>query len=109
LAKGDVWLVDLTETVGHEQYGTRPAIVLAEITQHLIVIVVPITRNMKTSEAPFTAVIQPNRGNGLSVPSVALGLQIRAVDKKRLLKRLGILNPGDLSTVDAMLKSMLQI
>jgi mRNA interferase MazF len=109
LAKGDVWLVDLPETVGHEQYGTRPAVVLAEITRHLIVIIVPISKNMKTAEAPYTAVIDPSRENGLSVPSVALGLQIRAVDKKRLLNKLGVLDSADLSRIDAELKSMLKL
>lgn len=109
MAKGDVWLVDLAETIGREQYGTRPAVVLAEITRHLLVIVVPITKNMKMAQAPYTTVIQPNSGNGLSVPSVALVLQIRTLDKSHLLKKLGTLGATDLSAIDAQLRSMLQI
>jgi mRNA-degrading endonuclease toxin of MazEF toxin-antitoxin module len=76
LTKGDIWLVDIPETVGHEQYGSRPAIVLAEITHYLIMIIVPITKNVGMASAPFTITIQPSTGNGLTVPSLALGLQI---------------------------------
>lgn len=109
LTKGDIWLVNLPETVGNEQYGTRPAIILAEIIRYLLAVIVPITKNMKTADAPFTTVIHPNSRNGLSVPSVALGLQIRAVDKSRLLRKLGVLDSADLSAIDAELKAMLQV
>lgn len=109
MAKGDVWLVDIPETIGHEQYGTRPAVILAEINQYLIAVLVPITKNMSIASAPFTVTIQPSRGNGLAVPSVALGMQIRAVDKKRLLKQLGVLDSPDLDKLNDQLKKMLQL
>lgn len=109
MAKGDIWLVDIPETVGHEQYGTRPAIVLAEITHYLIAIIVPVTKNMNMASAPFTTVIHPSNSNGLTVPSVALGLQIRAVDKKRLIRKLGVLGSEDLARLDAQLRQMLQL
>jgi mRNA interferase MazF len=109
LSKGDIWLVDITETVGHEQYGTRPAVILAEITHYLIAILIPLRKNLKTATAPFTTVIQPTKSNGLSVPSVALGIQIRAVDRKRLLRKLGALDSTDLANIDAQLRQMLQL
>ena len=109
MTKGDVWLVDIPETVGHEQYGTRPAVVLAEITHYLIVVIVPITKNMDIASVPFTTTIQPSTSNGLTVPSVALGLQIRAVNKKRLIRKLGVLDSADLAKLDAQLKKMLQL
>lgn len=109
MAKGDVWLVEIPETVEHEQYGTRPAVVLAEITHYLIVVLVPITKNIDMASAPFTTTIQPSRTNGLTVPSVALGLQIRAVDRKRLVRKLGVLDSADLARLDAQLKQMLQL
>ena len=109
MTKGDVWLVNIPETVGHEQYGTRPAVILAEITVYLIAVIVPFTKNMKSSSAPFTVSIQPSRTNGLDVPSVALGMQIRAVDKTRLVKRLGVLDSADLDKLDVELKKMLQL
>ncbi len=109
MTKGDVWLVDIAETVGHEQYGTRPAVILAEITQYLIVILVPLTKNTKIASAPFTTIIQPSKSNGITVPSVALGLQIRAVDRKRLIRQLGVLDSPDLASLNAQLKQMLQL
>jgi mRNA interferase MazF len=109
LTKGDIWLVDIPETVGHEQYGTRPAVVLAEITHYLIAVIVPITKNMNIASAPFTITIQPSRSNGLTVPSVALVLQIRAVDRKRLVRKLGALDSEDLTRLNSQLKQMLQL
>jgi mRNA-degrading endonuclease toxin of MazEF toxin-antitoxin module len=110
LAKGDVWQVDITETVGVEQYGTRPAIILAELTLHRIAIIVPVTKNMHMMSVPFTTVVQPDKSNGLVVPSVALVPQIRAVDMgRRLLKKLGVLSPIDLATIEAQVRSMLQL
>jgi len=107
--KGEVWLVDIAETVGHEQYGTRPAIILAEITHYLIVILVPVTKNMNMGSAPFTVMIEPTSSNGLTVPSVALALQIRAVDRRRLVRRVGVLDQADLDRLNAQLKAMLQL
>ena len=109
MTKGDVWLVEMPETVGHEQYGTRPAVILAEINYYLIVVLVPITKNMNTASAPFTITIQPSRSNGLMVPSVALSMQIRAVDRKRLIRQLGVLDSADLDKLNVQLKQMLQL
>jgi mRNA-degrading endonuclease toxin of MazEF toxin-antitoxin module len=41
-----------------------------------------------------------NRQTGLAVTSVALFNQIRAVDRRRLIKRLGAIDPRTLEMVD---------
>jgi len=38
-----------------------------------------------------------------------LGLQIRAVDKQRLIKQLGVLDSADLEKIDAQLRQMLKL
>jgi mRNA interferase MazF len=54
-------------------------------------------------------VIQPSSSNGLSVPSVALGPQIRAVDRRRLIRQIGVLDHADLVAIDVQLRQMLQL
>lgn len=90
MRKGEVWLIELFETVGHEQEGTRPAVILAD-TPTDVCIVIPLTSNIKALKFPYTFEIEPSYSNGLSNNSIALIFQIRAIDKSRLLKRLGIL------------------
>jgi mRNA interferase MazF len=43
--------------------------------------------------------IQPPEG-GLSLPSVVLLNQIRSIDKRRLVRRLGVLTPATMARVD---------
>ena len=53
--------------------------------------------------------IKPTKGNGLTALSIALIFQIRAIDKKRLTKKIGELDNQNLKEVDAILKMLLKI
>jgi len=72
-------------------------------------VIVPFTTNLKAATASFSTVVQPNSRNGLVSQSVALIGQIRATDKKRLIRPLGLLDPTDLTAIDTQLKAMLQL
>lgn len=108
MRKGEIWIVDIPGLGGHEQQGTRPAIIIADIVP-LLAIVIPCTSNLHALRFPSTASIDPSSKNGFSVSSVALVLQIRAIDKKRLKKRIGILEKRVMQDIDMMLKKMLQL
>jgi len=45
----------------------------------------------------------------LSSKSVALVFQIRAIDKKRMKKKIGITDAATIKRIDKMLKTILQI
>ena len=51
--------------------------------------VAPLTSTIRTPLSPASALITADTQTGLSVPSVAVLTQIRTVDRKRLIKRLG--------------------
>ncbi len=85
MKKGEIWIVDIPQLGGHEQEGLRPAIVLAD-TPTSVAIVIPCTSNSHALRFPYTLLIEPSAMNGLSTPSVALILHIRAIDKKTLKK-----------------------
>ena len=44
MKKGEIWLVELPSTDGHEQFGKRPVIILAD-TKTNISIIIPFTSN----------------------------------------------------------------
>ena len=108
MIKGEVWLVEFPFADGHEQIGTRPVIIIAD-TKVNICIVVPLTSNLQALRFPYTIEINPSRKNGLREISVALTFQVRAIDKKRLIKKLGKIEMNVLKEIDLMLKNLLDI
>lgn len=101
--RGEVWQVQLPFVGGREQAGERPAIIIQDDTFIRVlplVLVVPITGEIAASRFAGTLVIQPDVQNGLTMPSVALVFQTRGLDKRRFLRRLGIL---DSQTFDQIL------
>ena len=85
---GDVWIVHIPELSTHEQSGIRPAVVIARMTK-TIVTVIPCTSNMTALRFPYTHLIEQTKGNGLTVPSVALVFHMRALDVGYLKKKVG--------------------
>ncbi len=108
MEKGEIWIVNLPPTdFGREQAGGRPGIFLADA--EIIGIVVPLTSNLLTLRFPFTLSIKPSSLNGLQEESVALIFQIRALDKRRFLKRIGKLESNALKSIDETIIKMLQL
>ena len=100
--RGEIWLVNLDPTVGSEIQKTRPCVVIspAELHDHLrTVIVAPMTS--KGVAAPFRVPVTHAGTKGLIVLD-----QIRAVDKQRLVKKLGSLSAKTLGATLATLQQM---
>ena len=99
MKRGDIILVELPQanTSGHEQEGSRPALVVhddATSNQLSVIMIVPI-------------LVQPSVQNGLSMASVLLVFQLRAIDKRRIKRQLGTLEISILEQVDAEMKKLL--
>ncbi len=105
--KGEIWLVELPFTNGHEQTGMRPAVVLAKSLN--MVITIPLTSNPISVRFPHTVEIGPSQTNGLNARSIALLFQIRAIDQKRLKHSIGELESKMIKQVDAHLRRMLNL
>jgi len=83
--RGDVWLVNLDPVIGREIAKTRPGVVISpdELNTHLgTVLVAPLTSTIKPW--PFRVHVNFARRKG----SIALD-QLRAIDRARLVRRLG--------------------
>lgn len=105
MKKGEVWIIEIPGADGREQRGLRPAIFIAD-THTSVGIVVPCTANPQALRFPFTMRLEPSRGNGLDVLSVALVFQIRAIDKKRLLKKVGKLEKTAIKELDIIMRKL---
>jgi mRNA interferase MazF len=83
--RGEVWLAALDPTVGSEIQKTRPCLIVspAEIHDHLrTVIVAPMTSGSRPAGFRVPVTFQ-------GVTGLILLEQSRALDKQRLVKRLG--------------------
>lgn len=107
--RGEVWIVSLDPTVGHELQKTRPAIIVTSDIYNRynwVVLVVPLTS--RESAVYDQVLIEPPEG-GLKKTSVTLPDQLRAVDCRRLVKRLGRLSPETLQKLDRSLRIVLDL
>ena len=87
----DVLVVNFSPTVGSEQKGLRPCIVLETngFAGHgSVTVVCPLTTQLKKVFS-FEAVIKPSKQNGLSQECKLLTRQLRVIDKRRVTKKLG--------------------
>ena len=110
MKRGEIWRVRLPAASGHAQAGDRPALVIqsdAAIASLPTVLVVPFTSTPGVSRFTGTIRILPNATNGLSLPSYALVFQTRAVDKRDLVQRLGVVDAPTLDNVFSMLDTLL--
>ena len=103
LDRGTLILVDLEPTLGHEQQGTRPCVVVSDAAVNSsqrfpLIAVVPVTGT------PATGALYPSLApgaSGLTKPSTALVDQLRSIDKQRIRKRYGQLSPQELEAIDS--------
>ena len=101
--RGEIYLVSSDPTVGHEIQKTRPALIIQnDIGNRYSPLTIVAAVNSKISPLPFPveAVIEPSRTNGLDVRSAIRLDQIRTVDRQRLIKRLGVVDPGTMAKVN---------
>lgn len=109
-SRGEVWLVDLNPTRGHEQAGTRPALVVsADEFNHGpagLVIVVPMTTRKRG--IPLHVSVDPPEG-GLDRRSFIKCEDVRSVSEQWLVRRFGVVSTETLSLVADRLRIVLDI
>jgi len=110
MARGDLLLVSLPTSDGREQSGTRPALAIqTEVAGEPMLIVAPITSNLNALRFSFTIKIEPSEENGLMQDSVVMIFQMRAIDKKRILKKFGNLSSDDMQKVETEIRRLLSL
>ena len=104
-----MYLVNFDPTIGAEIKKTGPALVLQNDIANRwspITIVAAITSRFEEPVYPTEVILRAPEG-GLEVDGVVLLNQIRSIDKRRLVRRLGALKPERMRQVEqAMLISL---
>src|SRR5436305_8763852 len=100
--RGEIFLTALDPASGHEVKKTRPTLVIQnDVTNRygMTTIVAAITSKVSIPPYPNEVVVQP-RTTGLAVTSTVRLDQIRTVDRRRLLKKLGRADEDIMRRVD---------
>ncbi|NJM78157.1 MAG: type II toxin-antitoxin system PemK/MazF family toxin [Acaryochloridaceae cyanobacterium RU_4_10] len=106
LKRGDIYLVNFDPTFGSEIRKTRPALILQNDIANIhspITIVAAISTQFDETLYPTEVLAEAPEG-GLSANSVVLLNQIRSIDKQRLIKRLGTVNPETMQHINQALQ-----
>ena len=101
--RGEIYLTTLDPTVGREIRKTRPALIIQnDVSNRLtdMTIVAPITSIVRFPLNPVHVLVSADGRTGLAAVSVVLLSQVRAIDRIRLVKRLGVVDGETLERVD---------
>src|SRR5262245_244796 len=106
--RGEVWLADLDPTLGHEQGGRRPVLVVSvdPFNRGLagLVVVLPITSRIRP--LPLHVPVNPPEG-GLRIPSAILCDAVRSIDQGRLIDCWGTVDAATMVVVEDRLRRLL--
>ena len=109
--RGTIVLVELDPTIGHEQRGVRPCIIVSDPAVNAeqrfpLVAVVPVTGTIGIGA--LYPVLAPG-GSGLVKQSCALIDHIRAIDKRRVRRVFGRVSASELAAIDQGLELFLSL
>jgi len=105
----DVWMVDFGPTIGHEQAGRRPGLIVSndDVNHGPARLVIAIPISTKCKGIPSHVPVFPPEG--VSEPSFIRCEDIRSISTERLLHRMGAIDPGTMDAVRETLKILLNI
>ena len=103
IAQYEVWLISLDPTVGHEIRKTRPCVVISpdEMNRNIqTVIIAPMTT--QSHDYPTRVGLSFMKKKAWVVLD-----QLRTVDRRRLIKKLGKVNETSIARIKSVLREML--
>jgi len=110
IKRGEIWLANLNPTIGREQTGMRPVLIVSSdyFNQGFaeLVYAIPITSKNKKIRSHIE--VLPPEG-GLSMPSYIMCEAMRSISKQRLVKLLGKIERETLKSVENTLKILLEL
>jgi mRNA interferase MazF len=102
--RGDVWLATLDPTIGSEIHKTRPCLIVSpsEMNERLhTILAARMTTGSRPAPSPIPVVFQGRSG-------LILLDQLRALDKARLIRRLGAVDADTLAAALATLREIFE-
>jgi mRNA interferase MazF len=106
--RGEVWLVQLNPTRGHEQAGLRPALVLSVDTFNAsaaeLATILPITSKPRAVRTRVE--VKPPEG-GLSLASFVICEQVRTISTQRFVRSTGSVSGATIKAVEGIVRMLL--
>lgn len=104
--KGEIYLVNFDPTIGHEVKKKRPALIISNNIHNQyspLVTVAPLSSNVN-EVYPFEVYVMKGTA-GLNNNSKIMIIQLRSIDKTRLVNRMGVIEDREtLNKVDKVLR-----
>jgi len=110
IKRGDIYLVDLSPTKGHEQSGKRPVVVIQNNIANMFsntTIIAPCTT--RKIEKPLPTHVKIYRNKNVVSSSTILLEQMRVIDKSRLENYIGKLEGIEFKKIDRAIKESLSL
>ncbi len=104
MRQGEIWMSDLSPSIGSEQTGRRPVAILSGnlMNKYLqVVITAPLTSKIKNYHG--NPILEPSQKNGLKSVSELMVFHIRSVSKNCLIEKIGELKEAELKQALATL------
>ena len=101
IKRGNVFIADLNPTIGSEQYGRRPVVILSNDLSNKYsptILIAPFTKILKKRSLPTHILVR--RNSFLKYDSLILLEQIRTIDKSRLVAYKGNLKQSILDEIN---------
>jgi len=101
--RGEIWEVILDPTIGAEIRKSRPCIIVSRdaFARLPLKIVVPLTPwKEQFVGAPWHVRVSPTSENGLVKESSADTFQVRSISARRVVKKIGVLDPALLEEIN---------
>ncbi len=111
IIKGDIVIANLEPVKGSEQGGIRPVLIIQNDTlnKHApTTIIAPLTSKIYTKEYPTNVLIKKEYSK-LKIDSTIMLNQIRTIDKKRIIKKISMLDNFTMNKVDNAIKISLSL
>ncbi len=111
LKRFDVWIADLNPRMGTEPGKTRPIVIVqTDLLNniHPSTVICPISTNVQSGSEILRVHLSASEA-GLKTKSDILVDQLRAIDNKRLIKKIGRLSRSNASKLIENLKTVLDL
>lgn len=107
----DIWIADLNPRIGSEPGKIRPVVIIQTDllnNKHPSTLICPVTTNVENNSNILRIQFQKNE-SGLKTVSSILIDQIRAIDNRRLKRKIGTLNEKKRTLLEENLKVILDL
>ena|SRR3989344_8946692 len=111
IIRGEIVVANLEPVRGSEQGGVRPVLIIQNDILNKYApttIIAPITSKIYTKEYPTNVIIK-KEGFKMKLDSTILLNQIKTIDKRRIIRKIGSLDNFTMNVVDRAIKISLGI